>query len=125
MAYLDRVLPANDLPIAARASGPLTYPLFSVAGMLGQRQRSPAWICRYLDQLIEHEGFPPPLPLLTRGGLTRSAHRRSEWLRDAVDAWLGGQAPPPLAPAIDEAARSAAGARMDARARRLYLVDAA
>lgn len=128
MAYLNARLIADiddPDPVSSGANAPAPAPcrqllnIFSVAGHLGQRRRSLAYIVRYLDQLVEHAGFPAPLPVNTRKGLIRTAHKDSQWLADAVEAWLAGQAPAPLAPSIDAATMAAAGNRMDANAGRL------
>ena len=128
MAYLNtRFVADNDDPdptptdpgAAALLPRRLLLNIFAVAGQLGQRRRTLPYIVRYLDQLVEHAGFPSPLPVNTRKGLIRTAHKDSQWLADAVEAWLAGQAPAPLAPSIDAATMAAAGNRMDANAGKL------
>lgn len=77
----------------------------------------------YLAQLIATEDFPRPLPTLVRGGtITREVHRRSEWLREAVDAWIDGFTPPGAAAQLDRRDRQRAAADMDSSASNLRLV---
>ena len=122
MSYLSTSIVRGADP--SQRARPL-YNIFSIAGLLGQRHRSLPYIRRYFDRLIADRGFPAPLPLLVNGGeLASGAHKHSQWLGDAVDAWLAGQAPPPLAPSIDAARLAAAGNRLDANAARLRNMDA-
>lgn len=110
-------------PLPTYANGTL-YGLFAVGGMLGHRKRTEAWLCRMIDALIAHDGFPQPLPLPTRAGHTsRAAHRDSRWPAAAVDAWLAAQVPAGLVAAVDTTALTAASARLDARARALTVID--
>lgn len=73
----------------------------------------------YVTQLVEHYGFPKPLPALRRGAVTEQVTASSKWLRDAVDAWLEDRLPPDAAASLDAAAHSAAAADMDDAARNL------
>lgn len=118
-----RALQADSPPehAAPRTARPL-YTIFAVAGLFGVRHRTPAWLCRYFDKLIAEQGFPAPLPQLVKGRLYAGAHKNSQWMGDAVDAWLGTQAPPPLAPAINAAELAASGSRLDANAGNLRLI---
>lgn len=94
----------------------VTYSLFGVAGLLGQRQRNARWLTAYIDRLTLDEGFPRPLPLLKADKLVRTASVNSRWPAAAVHAWLDGMVPPALANGVEAAARAAASNRLDARA---------
>lgn len=110
-------------PLPTFANGTL-YGLFAVGGILGHRQRTAAWICRLVDALIAHDGFPQPLPLRMPDGRTsRAAHKDSRWPSVAVDAWLANQVPVALVSAAETSALAAASSRLDERARALTVID--
>ncbi|GAA0749633.1 hypothetical protein [Sphingomonas trueperi] len=65
---------------------------------LGQSHRSARWQIAYVNQLIESEGFPRPLPYFTRtatggGRMFREARNASRWPTGTVDQWFDGHAP--------------------------------
>lgn len=63
-----------------------------IAGRLGHRRRSPQWIFKQIQLLIEHEGFPPPIVQFTRfGHKVDGLHPSSRWQLEPVDAWFDGQ----------------------------------
>lgn len=115
------ITPLPSLPTFANGT---LYGLFAVGGMLGHRDRAVSWLCRLVDALIAHDGFPQPLPLRQRDGTTsRAAHRDSRWPAAAVDAWLAGQIPRGLVAVVDTSHLAAASARLDMRARALSVID--
>ncbi|HEV2747512.1 MAG TPA: hypothetical protein VGW34_09475 [Allosphingosinicella sp.] len=95
--------------------GSQTVSLWYVAGWLGQRERSAAWLAGQIDLLIAHEGFPPPIPFYIGARRIASAHASARWLREPVDAWFDGLRPAHLiADGTEIAARYAD--RLDAAA---------
>ncbi len=77
----------------------------------------------FLEDLIENEGFPRPLPHPKHGGgIERGVTNRSQWIRAGVVEWLGDYLPPSAATAIDAQAMRSAADDMDAAARKLCLV---
>lgn len=99
-----------------------TCTIWYVQRRLGRQDYQRARLLKLLDQLIAQMGFPPPLPQLRGGRLTTAVSLSSSWNRPAVDAWLDGQLPPDNGAAVDEQARQAAAADMDAAAANLRLV---
>lgn len=108
-------------PAAAQGRADPTCGLFDILARLGQarhggRQRSFAWGARYVQALINGDGFPPPLPLLHGSTLAREIRPRSRWQLAAVDAWFDEAAGPAATSAADAAAARHAADAMDARA---------
>ncbi|KUR80930.1 hypothetical protein [Novosphingobium sp. FSW06-99] len=100
-----------------------TCTLFYIRRELGQSAMSERRMIVYLRQLIAQHDFPRPLPLLLRDGtLTTQPHRRSAWIKSAVDAWLAGFIPPDCGATLDDQAHRAAAAEMDNAAAHLHLV---
>lgn len=119
----DLAAPAPLPPLPTFANGTL-YGLFAVGGILGHRDRTTGWLCKLIDALIAHDGFPQPLPLRMRGGgISRAAHKDSRWPSVAVDAWLANQVPVALVDAAETSALAAASSRLDVRARALVVID--
>lgn len=119
--HLAAIAPLPELPTFANGT---LYGLFAVGGMLGHRQRAAGWICRLVDALIAHDGFPQPLPLrLSDGRTSRAAHKDSRWPSVAVDAWLANQVPAALIDAAGASALAAASSRLDARARTMTVIS--
>lgn len=108
-------------PAPVLANGTL-YSLFTVGGLLGHRPRTVGWLCKYIDALIAHDGFPQPLPLRVGNTTSRAAHKDSRWPSVAVDAWLVAQVPAGLVEAAGQSLLAAASARLDQRARGLTLI---
>lgn len=100
--------------------------LFYIARRLGYGERSEGWLVSYVDCLISHEGFPPPLPLYrVTGGSRRKVDRLGgghRWNRDAVDAWFDGTIPPKLAAVVEDGLAARYAAQLDARAAALGAV---
>lgn len=116
--------PPHAPPAAAQGRADPTCGLFDIIARLGVqrhggRPRSVSWAARYVQALIDDEGFPKPLPLFDRGKLARDIRPRSRWQRAAVDAWFDEASGPAAAAAIDAAAARDAAAAMDARAANL------
>jgi len=116
-------------PIALPAAGPsgreITYGFFTVARFLGVERRSENWKRSYVQALIDQEGFPPPLPMLHAGALSREIYpRKSQWPAVAVAAWFRRQSPAQAVAQIEDAealeAAAAAGSRLDAAAEGLF-----
>lgn len=91
-----------------------TYGLGDTMRRFGQEHRSTRWQIDYLTRLIASDGFPAPLPLPSREGLTRDVKPRSRWPQDSVDRWFDDRTPP--TDGIDPRAARLAGDIMDARA---------
>ncbi|PNU05824.1 hypothetical protein [Novosphingobium guangzhouense] len=70
-------------------------------------------IVQYVTLLVRDKGFPPPLPDMVRGHLVEDVTMKSQWLRNAVDAWLNDFLPPDNAISVDNAAKDAAAHEMD------------
>lgn len=104
-------------PIASqdRYTCTLTY----IMQRLGQSHRSARWQLAYVAQLIDSEGFPPPLPLFVgstgRGRMCHAPRNASRWPTARVEEWFEGHAP-----AMPDAAAQAEGAQdMDEAASRI------
>lgn len=96
-----------------------TCTLWYIQNRLGRSDYGERRMVTYVTLLIREHDFPPPLPTLRRGILTRDVVARSRWIRTAVDAWLEDFLPPANAEALDKAARRAAADDMDEAARNL------
>lgn len=86
-----------------------------IAGLLGHRERSWAWLKAQIDALIAHEGLPPPIILYFcgPGRKPKPVERvtaRSRWSRAAVDAWFAGQPSARIPAHIAESASAALAA---------------
>lgn len=108
-------------PAAAQGRADPTCGVFDILSRLGQarhggRQRSFPWAARYVQALIDGDGFPPPLPLLHGSVLTRDIRPRSRWQLAAVDAWFDDAAGPAASNHADAAAARHAADAMDSRA---------
>ena len=115
------IAPLPKLPTFANGT---LYGLFAVGGILGHRERTVGWLCKLIDAMIAHDGFPQPLPLrMSGGGTSRAAHRDSRWPSVAVDAWLANQVPAALVDAAETSVLAAASSRLDARARSLTVIN--
>lgn len=117
-------IPPHAPPAAAQGRQDPTCSLFDILARLGAQQhggrrRSFAWGARYVQALIDAEGFPQPLPAFRSSKLTREIGRASRWQLAAVDAWFDEASGPAAAAAIDAAAARDAAAAMDARAANL------
>jgi hypothetical protein len=89
---------------------------------LGRTNGSERAFLALVQALVDERGFPKPLPDYRAGALIERVTRRSSFIRHAVDTWLDNFLPPQAALALDEAARVAAAAEMDAAASNLRLV---
>lgn len=76
----------------------------------------------YVTALIDHKGFPRPLPGFKKGQLVEVVAPRSRWRRLAVDTWLDNYLPPEALAAADAAAQAQAASEMDRAAAGLRLV---
>lgn len=96
-----------------------TCSLWFIAGRLGKRERSPKWLAGYVQQLVDHEGFPPPLPHYRAGRKVEQVCEQHRWQLDAVEAWFDGLLPPPLrevTPGYSPALAARFAGTLDARA---------
>lgn len=63
----------------------------------------------YIRAQIEHRGMPAPLNHRIVKGVpvsgAKGVHKHSKWLRDAFEAWMDHQLPPPQLRAADDAER--------------------
>ncbi len=100
----------------------LTCTIWYVRRRLGRQDYQRIRLIRLIEQLIAQMGFPPPLPQLSAGELVADVTLNSAWNRPAVDAWLDDRLPPENAAALDDQAKAAAAAEMDAAAGNLRLV---
>lgn len=108
-------------PLAAQGRADPTCGLFDILARLGQsrrgnRQRTFAWAARYVQGLIDGEGFPAPLPLLQGTTVSRDIRKGSRWQLVAVDAWFDAALDPAASAHVDAAAARRAAEAMDARA---------
>lgn len=91
-----------------------------IAGRLGHRERSLAWIARQIQLLIDHEGFPPPIVRFAGDRRVDAIGHASRWNLEAVDAWFDGNTvPAALAPAVSSLAAARDAALLDQRAKEL------
>ncbi len=104
------------LPTGAQARAELSMSLFDIARRLGQADRSVPWLSRYVQQLIDHDGFPRPLPLYRSGVNITAIGERHRWTRDGVIAWFDTFLPPALAAVVDDQRMAEAATLLDARA---------
>lgn len=107
-------------PSAAQGRADPTCGLFDILARLGQsrrgaRPRSFSWAARYVQALIEGEGFPAPLPLFHRNAVSRDIRPGSRWQLAAVDAWFDAALDPAASAHVDAAAARRAAEAMDAR----------
>lgn len=77
---------------------------------------------RYFTLLISEKSFPPPLPAMVGKRLLSEVTTQSQWIRHSVEAWLDNFLPPENAVQVDNAAKLAAAADMDAMAGNLRLI---
>lgn len=75
-----------------------------IAGRLGQRDRSQAWVIGQIEQLIDHAGFPLPLIHMIHGKPVRGVKASSRWQREAVDRWFDAQPSARLSLSLEEQA---------------------
>lgn len=115
MSAMSRLVRSDD--------GPPTCTLYWICQRLGFHG-SDAKRTRYVEHLIAERNFPKPFPHERQGGGLSDAvnPRRSQWLRVAVERWLGDYLPPDAAAAIDTEAAAAAAAEMDEAAATLRIV---
>ncbi|MED5545645.1 MAG: hypothetical protein VYD90_10365 [Pseudomonadota bacterium] len=111
MSYLSPIL-----------SDAATIGIIPIAQRLGRGDYKSRRLVRYMTALVREAGFPPPLPCLVGQHLEHGVTMKSQWQRDAVDAWLDNFLPPDNALACDQAAKTAAAAEMDQAAAGLRLV---
>lgn len=109
--------PLSGYPDAAVATCGLSY----IRQRLGRDDYKSGRMVTYVSRLIEKRGFPQPLPSMSvrKPDLIDGVTVNSRWLRPAVDQWFDDFLPPAAALALDEAARKAAAADMDAAAANL------
>lgn len=122
------ILPTARALASAASTNPRnagTCGIYDVAGRLGQAHRQPAWLCRYIDTLIERADFPAPFPLARGGKLVRGVHSDSRWPYASIDAWFDGQLPPEARAVVDRAERAEIDSRLSARAASLFQDSAA
>lgn len=99
-----------------------TCSIHYVKRALGVHRMSDRRAADYLSLMVEHHGFPPPLPCLVAKKLVTQPHPNSQWIRDAVDLWLFDWLPPEAAAALGRIDQDEAAAEMDAAAANLKLV---
>ncbi|ARS27634.1 hypothetical protein [Sphingomonas sp. KC8] len=91
-----------------------------IARRMGKEDRPAAWLVGYIRQLVRNHGFPGPIaPRLYRGEMLMGANAvylHASWHKVAVDAWLDGLMPPPMALVVNEAEIAAHAETLDARA---------
>ena len=93
---------------------------------LGRTDYRATRFVRYVELLIDQQGFPPPLPTLrtSRGGqLIDGVVPESKWRRAAVLAWLEDFLPPANAGQLAAAEARTAATDMDAAAAGLRLLQ--
>lgn len=113
---------------ARRAANPRnvgTVDLFHIAGRLGQAHISLRRLVRLVDKMIEGEGFPPAMPHLAGGRLTRGASRDAAWPQPSVDHWFEQQLPADIRGAVATAERVEIDSRLSLAALHLFDGDAA
>ena len=94
--------------------------LWQVRLLLGCSEMSDDRFTRYLQELVDECGFPPPFPSKPKGQpLTRAVTRHSSFRRDAVAAWIDDFLPPACAASLDAQAMQAAAHAMDHAAHQL------
>ncbi|WP_404480025.1 hypothetical protein [Novosphingobium sp. BL-52-GroH] len=98
-----------------------TVGILYIRRRLGQDDFKARRLTQYVSLLVREKGFPPPLPSMTGGRLTDDVTMKSQWLRHAVDAWLGDLLPPDNAMSVDRAAMADAAREMDEAAGNLGL----
>ncbi len=93
---------------------------------IAQRMGRAGWgaqrLARYVQQLVDQRGFPPPWPEMVRGRLVDAVRPASKWDRAAVLQWLHDFLPPDAAASANAAARAIAARTMDQAAFGLKLV---
>ncbi|MBT0667008.1 hypothetical protein HT136_01330 [Novosphingobium profundi] len=99
-----------------------TIGIYAIAKALGRSDYKARRLVSYVSALVREASFPPPLPVLVAQRLEHGVTLKSQWQRDAVDAWLDNFLPPDNALAVDQAAKNAAAAEMDQAAMGLRLV---
>lgn len=91
-------LPSNARPPASHRP---PYGLHDIQRRLGRADHSVGTVVKLVRMLVEQRGFPPPLGFRTHGRqLLQGASAvspRSQWSRDAIDAWFGDNDPTPPA----------------------------
>lgn len=95
-----------------------------ICAQLGYTKKTDACRERYINRLIDDHGFPKPLPHEAHGGGISSEvnAKRSQWVRVAVERWLGDYLPPDSAAALEDDEAAAAAADMDAAAENLVFL---
>lgn len=107
-------------PIRQLRDAPPTCNLWWIRAQLGRTDVSDQRFVKYVQGLVDAEGFPPPFPSQPKGKpITRAVTPLSTWRRDAVEAWLADFLPPAGAEALDAAACAAAADAMDEAAANL------
>lgn len=96
-----------------------TVGILYIRQRLGRQDFKNRRIIQYVTLLVRDKGFPPPLPNLVGGRLTEDVTIKSQWFRNAVDAWLNDFLPPDNAISVDKAAQQAAAHEMDQAAANL------
>lgn len=94
-----------------------------IARVLGKTGYGNRRLTTYLQGLVNHTGFPAPLPDLVGQDIVDGVTPNSRWLRVAVDKWLDDRLPPAAVAALHIADRETAAADMDAAAADLRLVQ--
>lgn len=90
-----------------------TVGILYIRQRLGRQDFKNRRIIQYVTLLMRDKGFPPPLPSMVGGRLTDDVTIKSQWFRNAVDAWLGDFLPPDNAASVDKVAQQAAAHEMD------------
>lgn len=114
-------MPAIRPAACDQRPGSRSCSLWYIAGRLGHREKSVAWLARYVGALIAKEGFPPALVLYDiRGGRVDRLGAASRWILEPVDMWFDGQPaariPARLLESASEALISRYAETLDARA---------
>lgn len=96
-------------------NGPPTVSLHWICAQLGYARKTDECRERYITNLIDKRGFPAPLPHEDAKGEIQDSvsAKRSQWVRQGVEAWLGDYLPPAAAAALDSEAAEIAAAEMD------------
>lgn len=116
---------ADPAPRPIPLSEGRTLGLHAIARLLGVWKRSENWKKRYIEALIETEGFPDPLPMLHGERLSTEIHpRKSQWLTISVRGWFLSKTPAQAIALVGDAeeveAACAAANRLDGAADNLF-----
>lgn len=90
-----------------------TVGLNYIMAELGKDGHSARWQVRFVNLLIDRNGFPHPLPDMRGATLITGVTTHSKWQRHAVDQWFLDRLPPEAAAAEEAQRQLAANDDMD------------